>query len=180
MRSKQTTGEHADELLKKAAKQSFRYPFIAAHRGGPLTKDQHRKLMWWARECSAHVLPLISGNIDSRLVYALQVAKDWESGLVPTGKAMKASLGAHAAAREASNPVSIAVARSIGQGVATAHMADHSVGAALYAMKAVKHAGKSIDEEREWQYKQLQQLPSAMVKLVVSTMMKKEEQSACS
>ena len=157
-----------------------RYSFIAAHRGGPLTKDHHRKLMRWARECSAHVLPLISGNIDSRLVYALQVAKDWESGLVPTGEAMKASLGAHAAAREASNPVSIAVARSIGQGVATAHMADHSVGAALYAMKAVKHAGKSIDEEREWQYKQLQQLPSAMVKLVVSTMMKKEEQSACS
>jgi hypothetical protein len=175
MRSKQTTGNHADELLKKAAKQSSRYPFIAAHRGGPLTKDQHRKLMRWARECSAHVLPLISGNIDSRLVYALQVAKDWESGLVPAGEAMKASLGAHAAAREASNPVSIAVARSIGQGLATAHMADHSVGAALYALKAVKHAGKSLDEEREWQYKQLQLLPSAMMELVVSTMMKKEE-----
>ena len=175
MRSKQTTGEHADELLKKAAKQSSRYPFIAAHRGGPLTKDHHRKLMWWARECAAHVLPLLSGTIDSRLVYALQVAKDWAKGQAPTGEAMKASLGAHAAAREAANPVSIAVARSIGQGVATAHMADHSLGAALYALKAVKHAGKSIDEEREWQNKQLQQLPPAIIGLVVSTMMKKGE-----
>jgi hypothetical protein len=54
-------------------------------------------------------------------------------------------------------------------------MADHSVGAALYALKAVKHAGKSVEEEREWQNKQLQQLPSAIVDLVVSTMMKKEE-----
>jgi hypothetical protein len=175
MRSKQTTGKHDYELLKNAAKQSIRYSFIAAHRGGPLTKDNHRKLMRWARECSAHVLPLISSNIDCRLVYALQVAKDWENDQVPTGEAMKASLGAHAAARDASNLVSRAVARSIGQGVATAHMADHSVGAALYALKAVKHAGKSIDDEREWQNKQLQQLPSEIVELVVTTMIKNEE-----
>jgi uncharacterized protein GlcG (DUF336 family) len=131
--------------------------------------------MWWARECSEHVLPLIPENIDSRLVYALQVAKDWENGKVPTGKAMKASLGAHAVAREASNPVSIAIARSIGQGVATAHMADHSMGAALFALKAVKHAGKSIEEEREWQTKQLQQLPAEIVELIQTTMRKKEE-----
>ena len=32
----------------------------------------------------------------------------------------------------------IAVARAIGHTVATAHMADHSLGAALYALKAVK------------------------------------------
>ena len=62
---------------------------------------------------------------------------------------MKASLGAHAVARESFNPISIAVARSIGQAIATAHMADHSLGAAFYALKAVKHASKSTDEERE-------------------------------
>ena len=50
-----------------------------------------------------------------------------------------------------SNPISIAVARSIGQAVATAHMADHSLGAAIYALKAVKFADKSIDAERKWQ-----------------------------
>jgi len=46
---------------------------------------------------------------------------------------------------------------------------------ALYALKAVKHAGTSIDEEREWQNKQLRQLPSEIVELVLTIMMKKEK-----
>jgi hypothetical protein len=149
--------------------------FVAVHRGGYLTKDNHRGLMRWARECSEHVLPLIDEKIDKRLIHALNVAKEWENDNVSTGDAMKASLDAHAAARESSNPISIAVARSIGQAVATAHMADHSLGAALYALKAVKHAGKSINEEREWQIKQLQQLPLEIVELVLTTMKKKEK-----
>lgn len=128
--------------------------------------EEHRKLIRWARECSEHVLPLIEGNIDERLIHALKVAKEWENDKVKTGVAMKASVGAHAAAREYSDPVFVAVARSIGQTVATAHMADHSMGAALYALKAVKHGGKSINKEREWQNKQLQKLPSEIVGLV--------------
>jgi len=32
-------------------------------------------------------------------------------------------------------------------------MADHSLGATLYALKAVKIAGKSVDAERRWQSK---------------------------
>jgi hypothetical protein len=149
--------------------------FVAVHRGGLLTKENHQRLIRWARECSEHVLPLIDENIDLRLVHALTVAKEWENGNVPVGDAMKASLAVHAVARESSNPISKAVARSIGQAVATAHMADHSLGAALYALKAVKLAGKPINEEREWQIKQLQQLPSELVELVLTTMMKKEK-----
>ena len=126
---------------------------------------------------SEHVLALIDGNIDTQLVHALHVAKEWENGNVPVGDAMKASVGAHAVAREASNPISIAVARSIGHAVATAHMADHSLGGPLYALKAVKHAGGSVDEEREWQNEQLQQLqlPAEIVELVLITMMNKEK-----
>ena len=60
-----------------------------------------------------------------------------------------------ALAKESSNPTAIAVARSVGHAVATAHAADHSLGAALYALKAVKSAGKSIEAERDWQDKQL-------------------------
>ena len=148
--------------------------FIAVHRGGTLTKDNHQKLMRWARECSEHVLSLIDKTIDERLVHALRVAKEWENDNVAVGAAMKASSDAHAVARESSNPTSIAVARSIGHAVATAHMADHSLGAALYALKAVKHAGKSIEDEREWQNEHLQQLPMEIVELVRTTMRKKE------
>jgi hypothetical protein len=148
--------------------------FVAVHRGGSLTKKNHRKLIRWARECSEHVLPLVE-NVDQRLIHALNVAKDWENENAATGDAMKASLGAHAAARKYTNPVSIAVSRSIGHAVATAHMADHSLGAALYALKSVKLAGKSVDKEREWQNKKLQKLPVEIMELVHAIMTIKEK-----
>jgi hypothetical protein len=148
--------------------------FVAAHRGGPLTKKNHHKLIRWARECSEHVLPLVE-NIDQRLIHALDVATDWENENASTGDAMKASRGAHAAAREYTNPVSTAVSRSVGHAVATAHMADHSLGAALYALKSVKLAGKSVDKERKWQNKKLQKLPAEIFELVQTTMTIKEK-----
>ena len=147
--------------------------FVAVHRGGLLTKEHHRYLMWWARECCRHVLPLMKNPIDERLIHALQTAQDWEEGLVQTGVAMKASLGAHAVARELSDPASIAIARAIGQTVATAHMADHSLGGAIYGLLAVQRAGGSVANERNWQDQKLQRLPSDLIELVQSTMLQK-------
>ena len=144
--------------------------FIAVHRGGSLTKDNHRKLIRWARKCSEHVLSLIHEDIDKRLIYALQVSEEWENENAKTGEAMKASSGAHAVARESSNLVTKAVARSVGHTVATAHMADHSPGGALYALKAVKLSGKSINEELQWQTSQLEQLPPEIMELVFSAL----------
>lgn len=129
--------------------------FVAVHRGGPLTKDQHHHLIRWARHCSEHVLALIDKEIDKRLINALGVAKEWEKGNATVGEARKASLSAIELANESSNPIIIAVARSIGHAVATAHMADHSIGAAEYALKATKLSGKSIEEERDWQDNEL-------------------------
>jgi hypothetical protein len=149
--------------------------FVAVHRGGQLTKENHRRLIRWARACSEHVLPLVGENVDPRLVYALKVAKEWEKEEVKPGVAMKASVEAHAVARESFDPITTAIARSVGHAVATAHMADHSLGAALYALKAVSQAGKSVEAERKWQNKQLQQLPSDMIELVQVTMVEKEK-----
>jgi hypothetical protein len=129
--------------------------FVAEHRGGPLRKEQHHQLMQWACNCAEHVLPLFGEKIDERLINALNAAKAWKQGNVSVGDARKASVGAHTVARESSSTMTIAVARSVGHAVATAHMADHSLGAAWYALKAVKSAGKSIDAERQWQDEQL-------------------------
>jgi hypothetical protein len=149
--------------------------FVAVHRGGTLSLEHHRQLMRWSRVCAAHVLPLLEEPVDQRLLYALEVAEAWEHGKAATAEAMKASLGAHAAAREHTHPVSIAVARAVGQAVATAHMADHSLGGALYALKAIKHAGQSIAEEKTWQQQQLQALPPEMIDLVLDTLRQKEK-----
>lgn len=41
----------------------------------------------------------------------------------------------------------------MGHVVTTAHMADHSIGAAEYALKAVKQSGKSTEEEKNGKMK---------------------------
>jgi hypothetical protein len=150
--------------------------FIAEHRGGSLTKEQHRQLMLWACLCAEHVLPLLGDDLDVRLEQALWKAHEWQNGNVSTGAAMKASVMAHQVARESSSPVSIAVARAFGHAVATAHMADHSLGAALYALKVVSLSGKPVEEEREWQNKQLE-VWSPKLKLLVQTTMQQKGKS---
>jgi len=146
--------------------------FIAEHRDGLLKKEQHIQLIKWACKCAEHVLHLFGETLDERLKKALVIAKEWADGNATVGDAMKASVGAHAVARESANPTSTAVARSVGRVVATAHMADHSLGAALYALKAVKNADKSIDTERKWQN---EQLPSEIKDLVQTGMIVKEK-----
>ena len=129
--------------------------FVAEHRGGPLKKEQHYQLIELACVYVENVLPLFGETIDERLINALKVARAWKQGKATVGDARKAALEAIAVARESSNPAAIAVARAVGHAVATAHMADHSLVAAWYALKAVKSAGKSIDDERQWQDEQL-------------------------
>jgi hypothetical protein len=139
--------------------------FIAEHRGGPLRKEQHYQLIKWAYDCAEHVLFLFGEPIDKRLKNALNAAKGWKQGNASVGDARKASLGAIAAANEIANKTAIAVARSVGHAVATAHMADHSLKAALYALKATKNAGRPIDEERKWQD---ERLPAEIREIVIS------------
>jgi len=146
--------------------------FVAKHRGNPLKKEQHRQLAQWGCDCAENVLFLFGEEIDIRLKKAIAVAKEWIKGNTSVGDAREASLGAHAVARESSNPTSIVVARSVGHAVATAHMADHSLGAALYVLKAVKSAGKSIDAERNWQN---EQLTAEIMDLVLTARTEKEK-----
>ena len=144
---------NAVDLWRKLKMRDMR--FIAEHRGGPLKKEQHYQLIQWACDCSKHVLHLFGEKIDERLKNALNVAQMWKQGNASVGDARKASLSAIAVANEATNPTAIAVARSVGHAVATAHMADHSLGAAWYSLKAIKNEGKSVDTEIKWQNEQL-------------------------
>jgi hypothetical protein len=125
--------------------------FVAVHRGGLLSPELHRLWMTWARTCAGHVVPLYDELPDPRLLKAMGIAAAWENGNTTVREARKAAWDLLALAREITNPVSIAVVRSVGHAVATAHMADHAQGAALYALKAISLAGKAVDIERSWQ-----------------------------
>jgi len=131
--------------------------------------------MQWAITCSSHVIPLLSTSCDTRLQHALAVADAWHKAECSTGDAMKASQQAHAAARSFRHPVDVAVARSIGQAVATAHMADHALGAALYALKAISLSGKFLEQERQWQIQQLNILPLKQKRFILELMKLKEQ-----
>lgn len=125
--------------------------FVALHRGGLLTPVQHRLLMHWAIACAEHVLPLLGDKVDSQILQTLALAKDWESGNLSVAEARKASVSIHEIARTASDPIAAAIARSCGHTIATAHMADHCIPAAEYALQAVQLSGLSVEAELAWQ-----------------------------
>lgn len=122
--------------------------------------------MEWALACASRVVPLLEGAVDPRLLDALRVGKAWEAGEASVGAAQKAAVSAHAAAREAASPVAVAVARAVGHAVATAHMADHAIGSAIYARKALRLLGRSVEAERAWQNASL---PDAVRELVLTS-----------
>jgi hypothetical protein len=142
--------------------------FIAAHRGGPLARNEHYLLSVWAADCAEHVLPLFAAHSsDDRPRQAVETARVWATGEIRVGVAQKTAVASHAAAREATNPSAIAAARAAGHAAATAHFAEHSLGAALYALKAVVAIGGNVSEERSWQ---IEQLPAEVRNLVESAL----------
>ena len=130
--------------------------FVAVHRGGPLDLDSHKILASWGAACAKRVLPLLARESeDPRPRLAIETVRAWAQGTVKTGVAMKASLAAHAAAREAIGPPAIAAARAAGQAAGAAHCADHCMGALLYALKALAAEGWSAEIERQRQMTKL-------------------------
>jgi hypothetical protein len=145
--------------------------FKPAHGGGSLDLDRHRQLALWAADCAEHVLPLFNRRHphDDRPRLAIETARAWAAGEVSVGAARAASVAAHAAAREATDVAAREAARAAGHAVATAHMADHSLGPAWYGVRAVlTSAGVEVAErERAWQ---LEQLPPSIREFVLSAL----------
>ena len=139
--------------------------FIAAHRGGPLSKEDHRRLAAWAAECVERLLPIFERTSpDPRPRAAVEGARAWARGEIPVGHAQKAAVAAHAAARAVSGEA-VAVARAAGHAAATAHMADHSLGAVIYGLKALEQG--EVAEEHAWQ---LSSLPADLRELVTTAL----------
>jgi len=145
--------------------------FVAVHRGGMLSKEHHRELMIWACKCARHILRLYSGPFKSDLKIALATGIKWTKEGATVGDARKAAVRAISVANSCINPVDTAIARAVGHAVATAHMADHALGPALYALRALQTAGKAPGKERDWQNSQL---PEGIREMVLSARQLKE------
>lgn len=147
--------------------------FVAVHRGGLLDDATHRLLAEWSADCAEHVLELFRRvhPEDSRPAHAIETVRAWARGEATVLEAREAAYAAHAAAREADDRVAREVARAAGHAVATAHMADHELGGAAYAIRAVRAAADPVEAvaagERECRW-QRERLPEAIRELVLS------------
>lgn len=122
-----------------------------------LSEDDRRVLAVWAADCADRTLALFEAQAsgDTRPRDAIDGLRAFARGELRIGKARALSVGAHAAAREISDPAAVAAARATGQAVATAHMAAHARGAAAYAAKAAGLAAPNevtaMASEARWQ-----------------------------
>ncbi|WP_332449849.1 putative immunity protein [Methanoculleus sp.] len=128
------------------------------------SKEDRVTMAAWAADCAERVLPLFDEAYpgDGRPRRAIEACRTWvRTGVFSMAEIRGASLGAHAAARDAEEGSAAQfAARAAGQAVATAHVSQHAYGAAYYALKAVAaadpaNAGVNVAREREWQAERL-------------------------
>jgi hypothetical protein len=135
---------------------------VTVRRGGTLEDADHHLLAVWAADCAEHVLHLFeeARPRDDRPRRAIEQARAWARGEISMTQARVAACAAHDAARESSGAAKEA-ARAAGHAVAVAHMADHELGAAAYAIMAVRAASgaerrdEAHHSECAWQRAQL-------------------------
>jgi hypothetical protein len=115
--------------------------FITIRRGGSLTDTDHRLLALWAAACAEHVLPLFESARpgDRRPREAIELGRAWTRGEVTMTRARTAGGHANAAARDLVGAARHA-AFAAAQAALVAHVAAHELGAAAYAIKAVRAA----------------------------------------
>ena len=117
---------------------------ITVRRGGTLSDTDHHLLALWAASCAEHVLDLFESvqPDDARPREAIEHARAWVRGEVRMMQARSAGGHAMGAARDLRGAARFA-AYSAGQAGAVAHVAAHELGAAAYAIKAVRAAAPS-------------------------------------
>ena len=143
---------------------------VTIRRGGTLADADHRLLALWAASCAEHVLGVFESENpdDPRPREAIEHARAWVRGDVPMMTSRAAGGHAMGAARPLRGAPRYA-AYAAGQAACVPHVAEHDLGAAAYAIKAVRAAAPAGGseaagrEECRWQRDQLPDPISAMV-----------------
>ena len=145
--------------------------FITIRRGGTLTDSDHHLLALWAAACAEHVLALFEAvqPSDARPREAIAQIRAWTLGEIGMSESRAAGGHAMAAARVLSGAARHA-AFAAGQAAVVAHVAAHELGAAAYAIKAVRAAAPAGGSESAGRLEcrwQRDQLPEEIRELVL-------------
>jgi hypothetical protein len=141
---------------------------VTIRRGGSLTDTDHRLLALWAALCAEHVLHLFEDEqpSDTRPRDAIEAARAWTRGDMKMMNARACGGHAMGAARPLRGAARYA-AYAAGQAACVAHVPEHDLGAAAYAIKAAQaaHPGEpgAGHVERDWQRDQLHKQIRALV-----------------
>lgn len=131
---------------------------VTIRRGGTLTDEDHRRLALWAALCAEHVLHLFEAEApgDPRPREAIDGARAWAGGRLTMMEARARGGHAMGAARPLRGGPRFA-AYAAGQAACVGHVPEHDLGAAAYAIKAVRAAESASAgrRERDWQRDQL-------------------------
>lgn len=152
---------------------------VTVRRGGTLTDEDHHRLALWSAGCAEHVLHLFetSRPEDPRPREALAHLHAWVRGEVGMMRCRAAGGHAMGAARPLRGAARFA-AYAAGQAACVAHVPEHDLGAAAYAIKAARAAAAQEDEdaagrrEREWQRARL---PPEIRELVLEDQQRRNE-----
>jgi hypothetical protein len=145
--------------------------FVTIRRGGMLTDANHHLLALWAASCAEHVLDLFEAARpqDVRPRQAIEQARAWARGEITMSQSRTAGGHAMGAARDLDGAARHA-AYAAGQAAVVAHVAAHELGAAAYAIKAVRAGAPHGDGESAGRLEcrwQRDQLPPAIRELVL-------------
>jgi hypothetical protein len=144
---------------------------VTIRRGGTLTDSDHRLLAVWAALCAEHVLDLFAAvrPDDPRPGQAIEAVRAWTRGEITMSRSRAAGGHAMAAARDLRGAARHA-AYAAGQAAVVAHVAAHELGAAAYAIKAVRAAAPAGESDSAGRLEcrwQRDQLPDAIRELVL-------------
>ncbi|CAN7445576.1 putative immunity protein [Knoellia sp. LjRoot47] len=152
---------------------------VTVRRGGSLTDEDHHLLALWAADCAEHVLPLFESErpTDRRPRHAIEAVRAWTRGEVAMMESRATGGHAMGAARDLSGSARHA-AYAAGQAACVPHVAEHDLGAAAYAIKAVRATARGDDGialgrlELAWQR---ERLPAPVRQLVLEDMARRDD-----
>ena len=150
--------------VRKSVSEILNKPF-SERINHQIFQPDKKALALWALDCAERVLPLFEAKYphDKRPRKALETLKDWiDTGMFKMSVIRKASLDAHAAAKDVEEDYAKYAAHAAGQAVATAHVPTHALGSSIYAIRAVAAYSGNLDDglirERSWQLQRLREI----------------------
>ena len=152
---------------------------VTVRRGGTLTDEDHRLLATWAADCAEHVLALFERERpdDLRPRQAIEHIRAWVRGEAKMMETRASGGHAMGAARPLEGPARNA-AYAAGQAACVAHVAEHDLGAAAYAIKSVRCAAPDDEQDeagrRECRW-QREHLPAAVRGLVLEDQQRRND-----